>query len=63
MKVAVTLSLDVDSAAWDQTYGTGTQADVVRDDVRQYVLSLAQESAAAQERGIRSVELRAGNRS
>jgi hypothetical protein len=49
VKVFVTLSIDVDAAAWDAAYGTGTAAGAVRDDVRRYVLTQVQESAAARE--------------
>jgi hypothetical protein len=58
MKVSVTLSLDVDPAAWDLAYGTGTEAKAVREDVRQYVLNQLQGIAPVDEGGVRSVELR-----
>lgn len=57
MKVSITLSVDVDVDAWDLAYGTGTKAKAVREDVRQYVLALVQNSAAADESEILSARL------
>lgn len=57
MKVTVTLSLDVDPAAWDLAYGTGTAAKDVREDVRAYILNAVQGTAPVEEGGIVDVTL------
>ena len=48
MKVSVTLSIDVDPETWAENYAesTGPSASAVREDVRRYVLSQVQQSAA-----------------
>lgn len=58
MKVIVTLAIDVDPEAWSDTYGTGTKAADVRDDVRRHVEATVQGSAPTQEGGFISVTLR-----
>ena len=57
MKVRVTLSLNVDPEAWDLAYGTGTDAAAVREDVKSYVVTYIQQSAAAEEDGITDVRV------
>lgn len=55
IKVRVILSLEVDTEAWDTIYGTGTDAGVVREDVKTYVGQRVQGSAAHDEGGIVTV--------
>ena len=49
MKILVTLALEIDPEAWDTTYGTGTAAAAVRQDVREYVLNHVQGAAGIEE--------------
>ena len=49
MKLLVTLALEIDPEAWDTTYGTGTAAAAVRQDVREYVLNHVQGAAGIEE--------------
>jgi hypothetical protein len=36
MKVKITLTVDIDPAAWDLNYGTGTSAKDIREDVKSH---------------------------
>ena len=54
MKVRVTLSLEVDPAAWRDLYG----ADDIRADVQRYVANQVAQSAAADAGAIVSTSLR-----
>jgi hypothetical protein len=56
MKVRVTLTVEVDPAAWQLAYGTETED--LREDVRNYIAGSVEESAAAQEGGITKVDVR-----
>lgn len=57
MIVTMTLKVDVDLEAWATIYGV-EGARAVREDVRTYALGQLQDSAAAEEGGIRSVTLK-----
>lgn len=37
MKVKIEITVDVDRDGWDQAYGTGMSAAVIREDVRSWV--------------------------
>lgn len=39
MKVRIAFTVVVDADEWDDTYGTGTNEDSVRDDVRKWAVS------------------------
>lgn len=56
MKVRVTLTIDVDEAAWTLAYGT--EPEDIREDVKSYVLGSVEHSAAANEGGILNVIVR-----
>jgi hypothetical protein len=45
MKMNVTLTIEVDPKAWDQSYGSGSSVSEVRADVREYVHNQVQQSA------------------
>jgi hypothetical protein len=53
MRVRATLTLEIDSDAWIDTYGPN---DSVREDVRRYVFNQITGSPAAEEGAIRSVK-------
>ncbi len=55
-KVRVSLTLDIDRDAWYDIYGVEGVA-ALREDVRTYVLSLVQNSAASDEGGITDVRV------
>ncbi|WP_330478690.1 hypothetical protein OG301_26800 [Streptomyces platensis] len=58
MKVRVTLSLDIDLEDWSLAYGTDPKDPAaVRENVKEYVLNAIQQSAAADEGGIRETRL------
>ena len=40
VQISVNVTLEVNRAEWDLTYGTGTGVGVVRDNVREYVLNM-----------------------
>lgn len=46
MRVKITMTLDIDPEAWDQTYGTGSSAAAVREDVREHALYTLTETYA-----------------
>lgn len=41
MRIAVTLTIEVDLAAWAEVYGRGASAAEVRKDLRDYVLNFS----------------------
>jgi hypothetical protein len=57
MKVSVTVVIDVDTEAWALAYGVEGAAQI-RADVKRYALSQIIDSAAADEGGIRSAEVK-----
>lgn len=57
MRVAVTLTVEVDPEAWEAAYGVSGSRQI-RDDVRIYIRGQVQNSAAADEGGIQSVSFR-----
>jgi hypothetical protein len=44
MKVSMTVTFTIDPEAWDQAYGTGTDAAAIREDVRDYFTNYLRES-------------------
>ena len=57
MKIGVVLTVEVDPEAWALEYGTGTTASEVRQDVRDYVLNMVQQCAAAEADAITAARL------
>jgi hypothetical protein len=57
VKVALNITLDVDSAAWREIYGL-MDIDDIREDVRSYVTHHLFDSAAAREGGITDVTVK-----
>lgn len=53
MRVRYAVTVEVDAAAWNATYGTATEQ--VRGDVRTYIDGLIRDSAAADECDLRPV--------
>lgn len=51
MKIRVVLTVEVDPAAWDTTFGSSTIPAEVREDVRSYALGCVQQSAGIEETG------------
>lgn len=51
MKIRVVLTVEVDPAAWDTTFGSSTIPAEVREDVRSYALGCVQQSAGVEETG------------
>jgi hypothetical protein len=43
VKVNLNVTLEVDPAEWDLAYGTGVEAAVVREDVREHIINLLNE--------------------
>lgn len=58
MKVAITLTLDIDPETWDLMYGTGTTATEVRADVKRYVREQVAGSAAGEADAITATAVR-----
>lgn len=46
MKVRVGFTVEIDPEAWDLNYGTGTEAAVIREDVRTYIEQGARDQLA-----------------
>lgn len=57
MKIAVTVTLDVDPARWHEEYGTAQTLAAVRADVKSW-FATAVHSLVDQENGLRSVEVK-----
>lgn len=51
IKVAVSLTVELEPEEWDRIYGTGPDAAAVRKDVRAYLLNAAQQQSGIAESG------------